>query len=826
MDDVDAGLMPPPTGKPSAPMGGRTFDVVCFNDSFDKVPHPSARSLPDLRAWLKGTADSAPDGVPATDDEKKRGAAFSPCRYLPGTTRGKANVAALSCFVVDLDNVDDATVADVFARLAGVTAWAWTTWGSGWAKKPAAWRVVVPLAVDVGAEDWPGVWRLLTERIAPMNDPATKDASRMFLLPRAPLMVPDDDGGQRRNGPVCWREQDGALFDPAPLVVEARATATEAAMAAKSAQQALQAMASTTSAGNRPDAVARARAWADKAESAFQGQNGSGATMRVAGVVVRGFGLDESDAMHALSTWNGRCVPSWSPDDLRRKVREALATADPQGRPRGWLLQEDRQPPATTATATTRDRLAKETGDSMDENAGTDDASDEVKAWQAAMAQARAELELAMGATSSALSAPCDFPSYSDLVRKDIPPTSWLVQGLVTDRAVAVIAGEPKAAKTWLALELGLSVALGEKALGEFTTGAPRGVALFLTEDNEANVRDRLRGTIRGHCAHDDVEPPIHVRSRGALDLSSLDALAWLVASVRRIPSPPALLVIDPLRNVLGPLKENDNTDMAKVNAALRGLRDVLGATVLYVHHTSKTTEGNAGRRPGQRMAGGGALHGGYDAGIHLSGPTEAIDGDVTVRKASVDVEVKAGRGAGRFAVELRIHDDSDGHCVRADWSFHRDGAPQGKGAGADNDDAAILAAFDVPGAASEMPTGTLAGLARGNKARMGEAIGRLIIAGRLSERAGPRGARLVSRPVPPASCPDLPSTHSVELFPLKGGEQQNRSVNPVQNGSEQVGTAEQVAIPTRSDLFRNRPEQVEGGPEDVPWGGFPAGGP
>lgn len=333
---------------------------------------------------------------------------------------------------------------------------------------------------------------------------------------------------------------------------------------------------------------------------------------------------------------------------------------------------------------------------SWEVEAANDDDDPEAASWRQDKRRAHDDLTMAMGTSAAVLSTPCDFVSYADLMRKNIPPVQWLVSGLLTDDAVAVVAGEPKTAKTWLALEIAVAVALGDKVMGEFQARRTGPVALFLTEDREASVKARLSSTVLGHAVDPlEVTPPIHIKARGTLDLSDDATLAWLVASIRRLPEAPRLLVIDPLRNVMGALKENDNDDMARVNAALRALRDVLGATVLYVHHTGKLTEGNAGRRPGQRMRGAGALHGGYDAGIHLSAPATTQDGRKTVMSASVEVEVKAGKAAAPFSFDLNIHDNDDGQCIRADWAHEGETrAAKGVGEVADKATAAILHVF------------------------------------------------------------------------------------------------------------------------------------
>lgn len=203
----------------------RILDVCFFSNAKDNRPASHPMDVDALEAAFRDAVKSGLVEVRPTEDAKKAGPAFSPCRYPPRTTRAKDSVEVVTAFVMDLDNVDDAFVDEVFANLAsmGVRAFGWSTWGSGWKKWPQSWRVVVPFAVDVNAADWPAVWLALSERLAlGRNDKSTKNADRLHFVPNAPFMVPDGKEGERLNKPIRWRSLQGALFDPSSVVEESR----------------------------------------------------------------------------------------------------------------------------------------------------------------------------------------------------------------------------------------------------------------------------------------------------------------------------------------------------------------------------------------------------------------------------------------------------------------------------------------------------------------------------------------------------------------------------------------------------------------------------
>lgn len=97
----------------------------------------------------------------------------------------------------------------------------------------------------------------------------------------------------------------------------------------------------------------RARRYLAALPPAIAGQRGDAHTFRVCCRLVRGFDLEDEEALALLSDWNARCVPPWSERDLLAKVRRARRYGrEPFG---GRLLVSSRarlSPIARTSTAT------------------------------------------------------------------------------------------------------------------------------------------------------------------------------------------------------------------------------------------------------------------------------------------------------------------------------------------------------------------------------------------------------------------------------------------------------------------------------------------
>ena len=70
----------------------------------------------------------------------------------------------------------------------------------------------------------------------------------------------------------------------------------------------------------------------------------------------------------------------------------------------------------------------------------------------------------------------------------------WLVEQLWCAHAVGVIGGAPKCAKTWLGLDMALSVATGTPSLGKYAVPEPGPVLVYLAEDALRSVRERIEG--------------------------------------------------------------------------------------------------------------------------------------------------------------------------------------------------------------------------------------------------------------------------------------------------------------------------------------------
>jgi RecA-family ATPase len=188
----------------------------------------------------------------------------------------------------------------------------------------------------------------------------------------------------------------------------------------------------------------------------------------------------------------------------------------------------------------------------------------------------------------------------------------WLVDGLWGARSVGVIGGAPKCAKTWLGLDMALSVATGTACLGKYAVPEPGPVLVYLAEDALSAVRERIEGMAR-HRGLDLAGVEVHVITVPVLRLDREPDRARLLETARRLR--PRLLVLDPLVRLHG-IDENHAGEVAQLLSYFRSLQRQLDLSVLLVHHTRKNAAGGAAS--GQGLRGSSDIHAFGDSNLYL----------------------------------------------------------------------------------------------------------------------------------------------------------------------------------------------------------------
>lgn len=191
------------------------------------------------------------------------------------------------------------------------------------------------------------------------------------------------------------------------------------------------------------------------------------------------------------------------------------------------------------------------------------------------------------------------------------PQTQWLVEPLWSEQAVGILGGEPKCFKSFLALDVAVSVASGAACLRQFPVRRSGPVLLFPAEDSLAVVRQRLEG-IAATAQVSFASLPVQVITAPSLRLDTATDRQRLSHTVQQ--QRPVLLILDPLIR-LHRVDENDATQIAALLSYLRELQRNFHLAVMLVHHARKDSQAS---RPGQALRGSSELHGWGDSNLYL----------------------------------------------------------------------------------------------------------------------------------------------------------------------------------------------------------------
>ncbi len=188
----------------------------------------------------------------------------------------------------------------------------------------------------------------------------------------------------------------------------------------------------------------------------------------------------------------------------------------------------------------------------------------------------------------------------------------WLIEQLWGESSVGVIGGAPKCSKTWLGLDMALSVATGTPCLGKYAVPRAGPVLVYLAEDALPVVRERVAGMAR-HRGLDLAGVEIQVITAPTLRLDRDPHRGRLLETAKRLR--PRLLLLDPLVRLHG-IDENNAGEVAGLLAYFRSLQRQLDLSVILVHHTRKNAAG--GVAAGQGLRGSSDIHAFGDSNLYL----------------------------------------------------------------------------------------------------------------------------------------------------------------------------------------------------------------
>lgn len=192
-----------------------------------------------------------------------------------------------------------------------------------------------------------------------------------------------------------------------------------------------------------------------------------------------------------------------------------------------------------------------------------------------------------------------DRVKLSDLARNPPRSNGYLLRGLWPADAYGIIAAESKAGKTWLSLDLALSVATGGPFLGHFPVERLGPVLVYLGEGGLRNTYRRFAAIAahKGIDLRDAQNVELVSRPPSLNDPVHCTQIAADVAATN-----PALVILDPLYLSISANMGQLN-EVGQQLAKIQRIAEDAGAALVVIHHWNQTGSGT-GRG---RMSGAGA---------------------------------------------------------------------------------------------------------------------------------------------------------------------------------------------------------------------------
>jgi hypothetical protein len=247
--------------------------------------------------------------------------------------------------------------------------------------------------------------------------------------------------------------------------------------------------------------------------------------------------------------------------------------------------------------------------------------------------------------------------SINDVLNE--PSPEWRVEGLLPVGALSMIYAPQGQFKTFFALDLALSVALGTDFHGHTVKQGP---TVYVLGEGRGGLKNRVRAWMREHGA-ERVEDAFFVLE--AVQFSQPGDVQLLKGRINSLNVKPAMLFIDTFARSAVGLDENDAMQVGLWINAVTNLQHDMEVDVVALHHAQKAPNDD---RKGMsvRERGSSAFIGAVDTVIRLSKDRHEVKATCEKQK---DAEEFAPFALGIRVVPLSIneHGDSSSSCVLVD---------------------------------------------------------------------------------------------------------------------------------------------------------------
>lgn len=299
---------------------------------------------------------------------------------------------------------------------------------------------------------------------------------------------------------------------------------------------------------DKPHHIERGISYLKNIAPAVEGQGGDNHTVVVANQL-GDFGVGPEKAYELLlENWNPRCVPPWAREDLKVKVDSAY---DSRLSTIGCLTGEYQF----------CDVSAFISNDNRRENTG-------IASKFYTDVKSTANIKI-----------------YTIREMLDRPPPSFLIDGLLPETGVAVLAGKSGDMKTFLAVSLGCSVATG---IDFGSRATKRKSVLFMLNEGQAGIGARAKAWM-DHLGYQELDN-VHVME-DTPDLMQSGSVDQFIGDIDCEGLRPGLIIIDTFSKATVNGDDNNANDMTRAFVNANRFANKFGALVLLIDHIGKESK-------------------------------------------------------------------------------------------------------------------------------------------------------------------------------------------------------------------------------------------
>lgn len=244
---------------------------------------------------------------------------------------------------------------------------------------------------------------------------------------------------------------------------------------------------------------------------------------------------------------------------------------------------------------------------------------------------------------------------------------TWLVDDAWVESSVGFISGRSKSYKTWIALDLALSIVSGSPFLGRYPVRGVGPVLLVQEEDPSSVLQDRLRliakakgmlpKVVEQRDDYIEIEYPhypLHIINLQGFNLGSDQKVAQVRKLIAEIN--PVMVILDPLIVLLpSGVDEYKGGQISLVLQSIKMWREEFGCAVAIVHHWNKS-KNEEGERFAEHMYGSFAFHAWLESAIHVMPVLpEPEDTSQQIDTVIVEREFKAAPSGRALRLKFKI---------------------------------------------------------------------------------------------------------------------------------------------------------------------------